>query len=254
MYHISKNIKKTKRTHFVLLEHLPTILSPKILVLTFLYAMAFTLLLLGLRILRFETTLSDSISAITSTSNTPVDSLLYHSEDSTKIQRNIASQVIRLHVVANSDTKEDQALKLQVRDSIIHSLQEQLSNSHSVQEARNTILSRIPEIEKKAQDTITREGFSYPVKVTLGNRYFPIKDYGDLRFPAGNYEALCVSIGAASGHNWWCVLFPSLCFVDETHAVVPDDSKDKLRKSLTKDEYDSLEIHSAIYDALLDNP
>lgn len=254
MYHISKNNKKTGRTHFVLLEQLPTILSPKILILTFLYAMAFTLLLLGLRILRFEADLSDDISTITSTANAQTAGVLYHSEDPAQIQQNIASQVIRLHVVANSDTKEDQALKLQVRDSIIHSLQDQLSDSHSVQEARNKILSQIPEIEKKAQKTITREGFSYPVKVTLGNRYFPIKDYGDLRFPAGNYEALCVSIGAASGHNWWCVLFPSLCFVDETHAIVPNDSKDKLRKSLTEDEYDSLEIHSAIYDALLDNP
>lgn len=79
-----------------------------------------------------------------------------------------------------------------------------------------------------------------------------MKDYGDLRFPAGNYEALCVRIGSAAGHNWWCVLFPSLCFVDETHAVVPDDSKEKLQDSLSQEEYESLEIHSAACDWITD--
>ncbi|MDE7051390.1 MAG: stage II sporulation protein R [Lachnospiraceae bacterium] len=93
--------------------------------------------------------------------------------------------------------------------------------------------------------------------VSLEERYFPVKSYGDLVFPAGNYKALCVEIGEAKGRNWWCVLFPSLCFVDETYAVVPDSSKEKLKETLSDEEYESLEqnkeekgffTHLAIYD------
>ena len=228
MYRISDKNKNTKKVRWVLLEQLPTILSPKMLILVFLYAMAFTLLLLGLRILHFETSLSETI------------------------QQGIASRVIRLHVIANSDTAEDQALKLKVRDSIIKNLQSSLSETASVRDARRQIITRIPKIQQKAQETVAGAGYGYPVKVTLGNQYFPVKDYGDLRFPAGNYEALCVRIGSAAGHNWWCVLFPSLCFVDETHAVVPDDSKEKLQDSLSQEEYESLEIHSAACDWITD--
>lgn len=214
--------------------------------------MAFTLLLLGLRILHFENSLSRNITHVTSTDNSRNDSLLFHQESAGQIQQNIASQVIRLHVIANSDTAEDQALKLKVRDSIIQKLQQSLAESSSVQDARNNILSQIPDIRKMAQETIQSEGFSYPVKVTLGSQYFPVKDYGDLRFPEGNYEALCVRIGSASGHNWWCVLFPSLCFVDETRAVVPEESKEKLQDSLSEEEYEALEIHSAACDWITD--
>lgn len=251
MYRISNNSKNNKKVRWVLLEQLPTILSPKILILIFLYAMAFTLLLLGLRILHCEISLSRSVSSVTSSTG-PDAILTGYRESPEKIQENIASQVIRLHVIANSDTKRDQALKLKVRDAIINSLQNSLNNTTSVRDARNQILSQIPAVEQKAQEMICREGFSYPVSVTLGNQYFPVKDYGDLRFPAGNYEALCVRIGAASGHNWWCVLFPSLCFVDETHAVVPADSKKKLQRSLSPEEYESLEIHSAACDFIRD--
>lgn len=247
MYRISNNTKNNKKVRWVLLEQLPTILSPKILILIFLYAMAFTLLLLGLRILHCETSLSQSVSTVTSTAGSDT-SLIFHQESPEKIQKNIASQVIRLHVIANSDTAQDQALKLKVRNAIIEELQSSLTDTGSVQDARNQILARIPSVLQKAQKTVAMEGYSYPVKVTLGNQYFPVKDYGDLRFPAGNYEALCVRIGAASGHNWWCVLFPSLCFVDETRAVVPADSKEKLQSSLSKEEYESLEIHSAACD------
>lgn len=250
MYHISNNTKNNRKARWVLLEQLPTILSPRILILIFLYAMAFTLLLLGLRILHFENSLSRNITSVTSTANN--SSLLFHQESAGQIQQNIASRVIRLHVIANSDTAKDQALKLKVRDSIIRKLQQSLAESSTVQDARNRILSQIPDIREAARKTIRDEGFSYSVKVTLGNRYFPVKDYGDLRFPEGNYEALCIRIGSASGHNWWCVLFPSLCFVDETQAVVPDESKEKLQDSLSEEEYEALEIHSAACDWITD--
>ena len=131
MYRISNNTKNNKKVRWVLLEQLPTILSPKILILIFLYAMAFTLLLLGLRILHCETSLSQSISTVTSTAGSDT-SLIYHQESPEKIQKNIASQVIRLHVIANSDTAQDQALKLKVRNAIIEELQSSLTDTGSL--------------------------------------------------------------------------------------------------------------------------
>ena len=193
MYRISDKNKNTKKVRWVLLEQLPTILSPKILILVFLYAMAFTLLLLGLRILHFETALSGTMTTLTSTAGHANTSVLYRQESAETIQQGIASRVIRLHVIANSDTAEDQALKLKVRDSIIKNLQSSLSETASVRDARRQIIARIPKIQQKAQETVAGAGYGYPVKVTLGNQYFPVKDYGDLRFPAGNYEALSVS-------------------------------------------------------------
>lgn len=257
MYHITKTTKSEEKGRWVLLEHLPPILSPRILLLVFLYAMAFTLLLLGLKMLHLEHKISNVNAQFTSTS-TLQDSdniLLYQQESSQQIQQNIASQIIRLHVIANSDSQEDQALKLKVRDSVIQELQNTLKSAPSVSAARNIIISQMPQIQKKAQKVIRQEGYDYSATVSLSNRYFPVKVYGDLTFPAGEYEALCLEIGNASGHNWWCVLFPSLCFVDETYAVVPEESKEKLKQKLTEEEYESLEttssnveMHSAIYD------
>lgn len=243
MYHISKTTKQTDKGRWVLLEHLPPILSPRILLLIFLYAMAFTLLLLGLKMLHLEHKISLAGSQLTSMQATENNEslLLYQQETNQQIQQNIASQIIRLHVIANSDSDEDQALKLKVRDAIIQNLQSELAHVTSIAEARSIIVSQIPEIEKTAQQVIEQEGYPYTVNATLGQRYFPVKVYGDLTFPAGDYEALCLEIGNAGGHNWWCVLFPSLCFVDETYAVVPEKSKEKLQQSLSREEYASLQ-------------
>jgi stage II sporulation protein R len=248
MYHISQNGKTKQRKRWVLLEQLPTILSPKILILIFLYAMAFVLLCLGLRVLQLQDTMTDAASSLTSSAGSDSSALLYRNETPAQIQENIASQVIRLHVIANSDSQDDQSLKLHVRDAVIQDLQSSLASADSVKDARSILLSHISQIEDTAGEAVAAEGYSYPVKVTLETRYFPVKVYGDLRFPAGDYEALCLQIGSAQGKNWWCVLYPSLCFVDETYAVVPKKSKQKLKKSLSQEEYSSLEIHSALYD------
>lgn len=177
-----------------------------------------------------------------------------------KIQKNIADNIIRFHVIANSDTNNDQALKLKVRDGIIDGLKETIAGTGTVADAQEMLLSQKDNIQNSALDIISCNGYSYPVNVSLEERYFPVKSYGDLVFPAGTYKALCVEIGEAKGRNWWCVLFPSLCFVDETYAVVPESSKEKLRETLSEEEYKSLEqnkekkeekkffIHSAIYD------
>lgn len=157
-----------------------------------------------------------------------------------KQQRAIAEQIIRLHVIANSDTQEDQELKMKVKETIITYLRGEMQDAVSVDEARQTIIEHLPEIEEIATEKIRAEGYDYSTEATLGESYFPVKEYGDLTFPAGDYEALRVRIGDSEGHNWWCVMYPSLCFVDSTYQVVPESSKEQLKASLTDEEYDSL--------------
>lgn len=184
------------------------------------------------------------------------------SKRNTNIQQKIAKNVLRLHVIANSDSDSDQKLKLKVRDSILSELQTGLSGISSSAQAKQYVSSKFENIKQSADYTIHENGYSYSAKVFIQNRYFPTKTYGDLTFPAGYYDALCVEIGKADGHNWWCVLFPSLCFEDATTATVPKESKEKLKNVLTKEEYstlnspndsknknnDKIHIHSGIYD------
>lgn len=179
-------------------------------------------------------------------------------------QEQIAKKILRLHVIANSDSTTDQLLKLRVRDSILKLVQNAVDHTSDLADAEAQVRAQFPAILQEAEQTIASDGYDYPVKVTLETRYFPAKQYGDLTFPPGEYRALCVEIGQAKGRNWWCVLFPSLCFVNDTTAVVPDDSKKKLQKDLGNTAYDSLltptssptaptptskvSFHSAIYD------
>lgn len=155
-------------------------------------------------------------------------------------QKAIAKKVLRLHIIANSDSTKDQNLKLFVRDQILHSLQNDMKEVHSASEAKKITQKHLTQIQTAAQKALVSKHCNASVKVAVGKRYFPVKQYGDLTFPAGTYDALCIEIGKAKGHNWWCVLFPSLCFVDETTAVVPQDSKEKLQSALSEDDYNSL--------------
>ena len=156
------------------------------------------------------------------------------------IQQSIAHEVIRLHVLANSDSEEDQQLKLQVRDAVTDYMQKELTGITSIDKARSVLLADSAAINAIAKNAIKDAGYSYSVTTILGTSYFPEKSYGDLTFPEGSYEALQVKIGDAAGQNWWCVLFPSLCFVDTASAVVPEESKSLLKDALTIEEYNSL--------------
>ncbi len=160
--------------------------------------------------------------------------------DGRREQRAIAEQIIRLHVIANSDTEEDQELKMKVKETIVTYLRGEMQDASSVDEARQAIVEHLPEIEEIATEKMRAEGYDYSAEATLGESYFPVKEYGDLTFPAGDYEALRVRLGSSEGRNWWCVMYPSLCFVDSTYQVVPDTSKEQLKQSLTEEEYNSL--------------
>lgn len=164
-----------------------------------------------------------------------------HTAATINLQENIAKNIIRFHVIANSDSKEDQYLKYEVKNALIKALYPNFKNINSVEEARSIIKSSIPLIEDVASQVIKSHGYSYPVTASLTTNYFPMKVYGDYAFPPGKYEALQVRIGNAQGQNWWCVMFPPLCFVDETYSIVSEDSEKKLEYLLTDDELDFIQ-------------
>ena len=157
---------------------------------------------------------------------------------SESIQADLAHNMVRFHVVANSDAPEDQALKHSVKDKIIDSMKELFDETENIDATKETINKNIPKIKAIAEEEIKKWGKNYDVKVTLGVYPFPTKVYGDVTLPAGNYEALRVVIGEGSGENWWCVLFPPLCFVDATQGELPEASKEKLKSVLTEEEYE----------------
>lgn len=129
--------------------------------------------------------------------------------------------VIRLHVIANSDSSEDQNLKLKVRDEIIKEVGN-LEKSQSIEESRSYLESHLKDMENAALRVIKENGKTYSAKADLGVRWIPAKTYGDMYFPAGNYEALNVTLGKGEGHNWWCVLFPPLCLIEEDESAMED--------------------------------
>lgn len=122
--------------------------------------------------------------------------------------------IIRLHVIANSDTVGDQALKLKVRDAVIKYMEDNAETSTAAQ-TEEYLRDNMDRFEKIAEGIIASEGRDYSAGATLGVRYIPEKTYGDITFPAGNYEALNITLGEGKGENWWCVLFPPLCLLEE---------------------------------------
>lgn len=152
----------------------------------------------------------------------------------------IAPEILRFHVLANSDSAEDQNLKLKVRTMLLNSIYEDLGENASLTETKNYVLTHKERLEKKAEHYMKKLGYDYPAHMELTNCYFPTKTYGDMVFPCGNYEAVRVKIGEGKGRNWWCVLYPPLCFTDSSYAVVPDSSKKILRESIDEADYQTL--------------
>ena len=153
------------------------------------------------------------------------------------ISTDISDSVFRLHVIANSDSDTDQNLKYIVRDHLLEYMNTLCANCTSKEEAITIANQHIENFKEIALETIKNEGFHYSVNVSIGNFAFPTKDYGDISLPAGDYDALKVEIGEAKGQNWWCVMFPPLCFVDASSGIVPEESKEELENSLTDEEF-----------------
>ena len=150
-------------------------------------------------------------------------------------EEEIYDTVVRLHVLANSDTEEDQALKLKVRDAVLEASAPLVKGCTSQEEAIEMLSAHIPDLEAAALTVIEAEGYNYPVTVLLGEEDYPTRTYESCAFPAGTYVSLRVCIGEAEGQNWWCCLFPPLCL---SAATAKSDNEDAfIQVGLTKDQY-----------------
>ncbi|NLO20982.1 MAG: stage II sporulation protein R [Syntrophomonadaceae bacterium] len=144
----------------------------------------------------------------------------------------LQDSVFRLHVIANSDSIEDQALKIAVKNEIVKLLKDEFSAQQDLEQARKLAQKNIPLIQEKAREVITQQGYDYPVEVKVGEYPFPTKSYGNLVFPAGEYQALRICIGQGQGKNWWCVLFPPLCMVSDSDQGLSFDRQEEAQVSI----------------------
>jgi stage II sporulation protein R len=161
--------------------------------------------------------------------------------DAAGITPTIPQESIRIRILANSDSVQDQALKGVIRDAVAASMQSWVNGPQTIEQARAVVTAHVPELDLLVGDMIRERGYSYSHQVKLGMVPFPAKLFGNEMYPAGDYEALRITIGAGEGQNWWCVLFPPLCFVDtftgesaaakSTHAAVKPEEKSALSAS-----------------------
>ena len=153
----------------------------------------------------------------------------------------LSGGIIRLHVRANSNSKEDQELKLKVRDRILKEAYIMKENGMDIDEVSALTKKSLEDIEKIASDEIAKNGYNYEVRAKYGKSRFPTREYGSITLPKGTYTALTVEIGTGKGDNWWCVMFPPLCFADETVAGCDPAMSDMLIDSLGKETYSMAE-------------
>ncbi len=159
-------------------------------------------------------------------------------------QETIADKLIRFHVIANSDTVEDQALKLKVRDEVLDYMAPKLKESKHINESREIIKENNEIIKEIAKKVIKDNGYTYSVDTMLSNENFPVKTYGNVTLPQGTYEAYRIIIGNGSGQNWWCVMFPPLCFTDITKGEASyQETEENMKKVLTENEYDIVDAN-----------
>lgn len=157
-----------------------------------------------------------------------------------KLQSTLAQKIIRFHVIADNDTDESQQLKMKVKNETLKYMKTLLTGTEDLSTTRDILENNLENIKNFALDVVEKEGYEYNVSAEFENCYFPIKEYGSLIFPAGYYDALKIKLGKAEGRNWWCVMYPNLCFVEGSYAVVNDEVKETLEGMLTPDEYHML--------------
>ena len=153
------------------------------------------------------------------------------------LQPRIAQKILRFHILANSDSDVDQDVKKKVRDAVGQMLEPKLAESKGLSDTERIVEENMEAIVETAERTLKANGFSYGASARLARVDFPVKTYGDYTFPAGNYEALQVTLGKGEGHNWWCVLYPNMCFQGSVYEIVDKKADEELRQVLTTEEY-----------------
>ena len=155
-------------------------------------------------------------------------------------QEELSLKLLRFHVIANSNSSVDQYIKLKVKEAVVSAMQPYMSRCTSKAESIEVAKENISFIQEVATNTLNRYHVNQSVSICIENTYFPIKTYGDFTFPSGYYDSVRIVLGEGKGENWWCVLYPPLCFVDMSYGVVPESSKETLSSTLSKHTYNSL--------------
>ena len=153
------------------------------------------------------------------------------------LQPSIASKILRFHVLANSDSNADQAVKEKVRDAVGIYLQPLLEDAKSLEETKVIVDKHLSEVVYVAENTLRQQGYDYKVTAHITQTDFPEKSYGPYTFPPGEYEALQIIIGEGAGQNWWCVLYPNMCFRGSVFEVIQEEAGEALREVLSPWEY-----------------
>jgi stage II sporulation protein R len=163
----------------------------------------------------------------------------------------INDKVIRLHVIANSNTFEDQQLKYKVRNQVITTFNKEFEKLSSKEDSENIIIQKIDSIRQEAENVVKNEGYDYKVNVYYGNYKFPRKLYEDIVLPEGYYDSVRIEIGMSQGNNWWCVMFPPLCFVDfgkneDSPPVFEVETENRLKEVLTEEEIETIKTRRGL--------
>ncbi len=165
---------------------------------------------------------------------------IFYSMEIKSTVNSLSESAIRFHILANSDSKKDQQLKMLVKDNVVDFIYKKTASFKDINETKKFIISNDKTIQTIALDTINSAGYDYNVTSYFGKSSFPDKTYGDIIFPKGTYTSYTLTIGNGKGHNWWCVLYPPLCFVDSATALVPDASREQLKDSLSDTQYHTI--------------
>lgn len=183
-------------------------------------------------------------------SNNSVKGMKVNIEDNSALQNSIENKLIRFHVIANSDKAEDQALKLKIRDKVLDYITPKLKNSKNIEESRSILKQNDDNIKEIAENVVKDNGYFYNVVTMLSKENFPVKTYGNITLPQGEYEAYRIIIGNGGGQNWWCVMFPPLCFIDITKGEVSYKETEKTMKQvLSEKEYKEVDNTNTIINA-----
>ncbi len=157
------------------------------------------------------------------------------------LAQRISPEILRFHILANSNSHKDQEIKSTVRDMVITYLSQEKADSKAA--LCRSIADQKEALTEAVNACLASMGCTYQSQAELTSCYFPTKAYGDIVLPCGTYDALKITLGAGRGRNWWCVLYPRLCFINATHAVIPDSSKEELRGLLEPEDYEKLLDH-----------
>ncbi len=164
----------------------------------------------------------------------------FYNVNKTSPQEELSNKLLRFHVIANSNSNNDQYIKMKVKEAVVTAMEPRMKHCTSKEEAIMIAQSNLSYMTQIATETLNNHHVNQSVSINIETSYFPTKTYGEFTFPPGYYDSVRIILGNGKGENWWCVLYPPLCFVDISYGVVPDSSKETLANTLSTNTYNSL--------------